>query len=87
METGVLTKYLGTMVLPSWHIKLIITVIHWDILRDGPELKLHWSPEHRKLLLWLMNQSNFLGLLELVFVQSQGSVTPETSDSFLFPNV
>lgn len=54
-------------------------------LWNGPEVKLHWSPDFHKPLLCLVDHSNILGLLEFVSVQSQQPAVPESCDYFLFP--
>lgn len=53
-----------------------------DPLFKRPELKLHWLSDLHKALLWLVDHSYVLGLLELVSAQNQNPVTPEMSKYF-----
>lgn len=51
------------------------------------ELELPWSPDFHKPLLKLVYHSDILDILKLMPVQSQYTVVPETSDSFLLLSV
>lgn len=48
-----------------------------DPLWDRLEIKLHWPLDFPKSLLWLVDHSDDLGLLELLSVQNQYPVVPQ----------
>lgn len=81
LSVSILNTYFG--------VRKITTGYGWGPLSSlwgRHHLKLHWSSDHYKPLLWLVNHSDIRGCEKLVSVQNQGLVVSEMSKYVLFPN-